>query len=176
MSNEAAKGGETINISKLSLQQLDQLKNQLTQEINVLQDSLSRLKMVQQSFVTSDTSIDQLKQVEENKFILVPLTGSLYVPGKLVKKDRVMVDIGTGYYVQKSLDDAKKYFDKKISFLTKQMEQLQPILQQKVLIREDVLEIFQQKLQMQLQAQKALLSSAGGAATAGAAVDAGQSK
>lgn len=150
----------TINLSKLSLQQLDQLKNQITQEINVLQESMSRLKMVQQSFVSSDTALDQLKLIEENKPILVPLTGSLYVPGKLMKSQRVMVDIGTGYYVQKSIDDAKKYFEKKIVFLTKQMEQLQPILQQKVIIREDVNEFFQQRFQMQMQAQKAM--AAGG--------------
>jgi prefoldin alpha subunit len=146
---------EAINISKLSLQQLDQLKQQLTQEVNVLQDSLSRLKMVQQSFVSSETSLDQLKSLEPNKEMLVPLTGSLYVPGKLVSGNRVLVDIGTGYYVQKPVDDAKKYFEKKISFLTKQMEQLQPILQQKLVIREEVMEVFQQKLQIQLAVQKA---------------------
>lgn len=154
--------GEMVNLAKLSLQQLDQFKQQLTQEVNVLQESLSRLKMVQQSFVSSDTSLDQLKAVEAHKELLVPLTGSLYVPGKLVSNDKVMVDIGTGYYVQKSIEDAKKYFEKKIQFLTKQMESLQPILQQKVLIREDVLDVFQQKYQMQMQAQKAT-ASAGGA-------------
>lgn len=145
----------TINLSKLPLPQLDQLKNQLSQEISVLQESMSRLKMVQQSFVSSDTSLDQLKLVQENKPILVPLTGSLYVPGKLVKHTRVMVDIGTGYYVQKSVDDAKKYFEKKIGFLAKQMEQLQPILQQKMLVREEINDVFQQRIHAQIQAQKA---------------------
>lgn len=33
--------------------------------------------------------------------MLVPLTGSLYVPGKLCDVENVMVDVGTGYYVQK---------------------------------------------------------------------------
>ena len=66
-----------------------------------------------------------------------------------------MVDIGTGYYAQKTIDDAKKYFEKKIQFLTKQMEQLQPLLQQKVYVREDVMDVFAQKYQMQLAAQKA---------------------
>jgi prefoldin alpha subunit len=147
--------GESINITKLSLQQLDQLKTQLSQEINVLQESLSRLKMVQQSFVSSEQSLDQLKPVGENKEILVPLTGSLYVPGKLLSNSNVLIDIGTGYYVNKPIDDAKKYFEKKIQFITKQMEQLQPILQQKAMIREDVMEVFQQKMQVQLLAQKA---------------------
>ena len=152
--------GESINIAKLSLQQLDQFKNQLSQEINVLQDSLSRLKMVQSSFGSSEASLEQLKTLEAKKEILVPLTSSLYVPGKLIDNSKVLVDIGTGYYVSKNVDDAKKYFEKKIEFLSKQMEQLQPILQQKVLIREDVIDVFQQKLAIQMQVQKA----AGGAA------------
>ena len=30
----------------------------------------------------------------------MPLTSSLYVPGQLSETDKVMVDIGTGYYVE----------------------------------------------------------------------------
>lgn len=36
-----------------------------------------------------------------DKTILVPLTNSLYVPGKLMDAEHVIVDIGTGYYVKK---------------------------------------------------------------------------
>ena len=40
------------------------------------------------------------------KPLLVPLTTSLYVPGKLADPEHVIVDIGTGFYVEKvsSLD------------------------------------------------------------------------
>lgn len=33
--------------------------------------------------------------------ILIPLTSSLYVPGKLADRQKVIVDIGTGFYVEK---------------------------------------------------------------------------
>ncbi len=33
--------------------------------------------------------------------ILIPLTTSLYVPGKLADRQNVIVDIGTGFYVEK---------------------------------------------------------------------------
>ena len=36
-----------------------------------------------------------------DKTILVPLTSSLYVPGKLQGAENVIIDVGTGYYVQK---------------------------------------------------------------------------
>ena len=35
------------------------------------------------------------------KPLLVPLTTSLYVPGKLADPEHVIVDIGTGFYVEK---------------------------------------------------------------------------
>lgn len=33
--------------------------------------------------------------------ILVPLTSSLYVPGTLADSENVIVDVGTGFYVEK---------------------------------------------------------------------------
>jgi prefoldin subunit 5 len=41
-----------------------------------------------------------LIQIVERE-ILVPLTQSLYVTGKLKKTDTVIVDVGTGYYIEK---------------------------------------------------------------------------
>jgi prefoldin alpha subunit len=35
------------------------------------------------------------------KPILVPLTSSLYVSGKLKNAGKVLVDVGTGYYIEK---------------------------------------------------------------------------
>lgn len=33
--------------------------------------------------------------------ILIPLTSSLYVPGRLTDVENVVIDVGTGYYVKK---------------------------------------------------------------------------
>lgn len=35
--------------------------------------------------------------------MLVPLTASLYVPGRLDDADKVLVDVGTGYFIEVSL-------------------------------------------------------------------------
>jgi prefoldin alpha subunit len=40
----------------------------------------------------------------EKKDILVPMTNSLYVKGRLSQPDRVIVDVGTGFYVEKVRD------------------------------------------------------------------------
>lgn len=48
----------------------------------------------------SGRSFDDVRGTPD-KTVLVPLTNSLYVPGKVVKPETVIVDIGTGYYVEK---------------------------------------------------------------------------
>ena len=46
----------------------------------------------------------------KDKTILVPLTSSLYVPGTLADVKKVVVDIGTGYYVEKVNDCIYTHF------------------------------------------------------------------
>ena len=42
-----------------------------------------------------------MESSNKDKTIPVPLTSSLYVPGKLADVKKVVVDIGTGHYVDK---------------------------------------------------------------------------
>ena len=48
-------------------------------------------------FQDSGDSIGKLVPENKDKEILVPLTGSMYVPGKLSDPEKVIVDVGTGY-------------------------------------------------------------------------------
>ena len=49
---------------------------------------------------------------------MLPLTQSLYVPGKVSGGDSVLVDIGTGYYAEKSVSSAKEMIDRKARCVT----------------------------------------------------------
>ncbi|NXG58242.1 PFD5 protein, partial [Hemiprocne comata] len=71
----------------------------------------------------------------------------MYVPGKLLDVEHVLIDIGTGYYVEKITDDARDFFKRKIDFLTKQMEKIQPALQEKHAMKQAVVETMSQKIQ-----------------------------
>lgn len=77
--------------------------------------------------------------------ILVPLTGSMYVVGKLVNTDSVLIDIGTGYYAQKHITDAKDYFDRRVAYVTEQMEKIQQLGLEKSKIRNATLDIIEAK-------------------------------
>ena len=63
--------------------------------------------------------------------ILVPLTQSLYVPGNLASTSTVIVDVGTGFYVEKTTSDAIKFYNGKVDNLSKNLGDLEKVLQGK---------------------------------------------
>jgi hypothetical protein len=63
--------------------------------------------------------------------LLVPLTSSLYVPGTLASTETVLVDVGTGFYVEKTTEQAKKFYETKVEELGKNVKDLESIVQGK---------------------------------------------
>ncbi|XP_059426158.1 prefoldin subunit 5-like [Carassius carassius] len=143
-----------VNLTELSLPQLEGLKTQLDQETEFLSSSIGQLKVVQTKYVEAKDSLNVLNKSNKGKELLVPLTSSMYVPGKLNDVDHVLVDVGTGYFVEKNVEDGKEFFKRKIDFLTKQIEKIQPALQEKHAMKQAVVEVMNMKLQ-QLQSQQA---------------------
>ena len=89
-------GQQLIDLTKLNLMQLTQFKNQLDQDLQFYQESLQNLKHAQQKFAESGEAVKQVPSSDSaEKEILVPLTGSMYVPGKLADPEKVLVDVGT---------------------------------------------------------------------------------
>jgi len=68
--------------------------------------------------------------------VLVPLSASMYVNGSLADNDKFLIDIGTGYYVERNRQDAIDYFKRKVAFVTRELERYAKIAQEKVNIRE----------------------------------------
>ncbi|TFY83322.1 hypothetical protein EWM64_g692 [Hericium alpestre] len=92
---------QQINVADLDLPQLVDVRRQLEEELSHLTNSFAQLKQAQAKFGSCIDSVKEVQPVNKNKTILVPLTNSLYVPGKLCDAENVIVDVGTGYYVQK---------------------------------------------------------------------------
>ncbi|KAG5531564.1 hypothetical protein RHGRI_026241 [Rhododendron griersonianum] len=90
-------GGTVVEIDKLSVEQLKSLKEQADLEVNVLQDSLNNIRTATSRLEAASTALHDLSL---RKKLLVPLTASLYVPGKLDDADKVLVDVGTGYFIE----------------------------------------------------------------------------
>lgn len=126
MASKSPSEVQQIDLTKLSLQQLQQLKNEFEsvsnvftnthinkcaifekelilalQELGVFQESLQTLKIAKNKFEGSKDALEQIDNDWNEKEILVPLTGSMYVKGVVNNIDKFVIDVGTGYYVEK---------------------------------------------------------------------------
>ncbi|KAK6931759.1 Prefoldin alpha-like [Dillenia turbinata] len=93
----ASRGGE------MSIEQLKALKEQTDLEVNLLQDSLNNIRTATTRLELASAALHDLSLRPQGKKMLVPLTASLYVPGILDEADKVLVDVGTGYFIESNV-------------------------------------------------------------------------
>ncbi|KAI9461512.1 Prefoldin-domain-containing protein [Russula earlei] len=143
----ATPAPQQINVADLELPQLAEVKRQLEEELSHLTSSFAQLKQAQAKFRSCIESAKEVKPENEDKTVLVPLTSSLYVPGKLRDVENVIVDIGTGYYVQKTRAQAVKHYEGKIEYIKTNLDALQETIQKKQDNMSYLVNIIQSKLQ-----------------------------
>lgn len=145
------------DLAKLPPEQLLQLKQQLDGEVSVLNESLASLKAFASRVESASAALKQLSSQSEGKQLLVPLTGSLYIPGALSKVDTVLVDIGTGYFVEKDLQAGVAYFGRKLEYLKTNHQKVLELAAEKGQVADLVASALQSR------AQAAPAGGAGGA-------------
>jgi len=133
MSDQAAQGGG-IDPDTLSLDQLSQLKNQEEQKLTVISSNYASLRAAMARYNASRDAVTTLQAQSDqrkDREILIPLTASLYIPGKLVaeKNKQVMVELGTGFYAEKNFSDVIDFIDRKIVLISKNSENLLKVIQ-----------------------------------------------
>ncbi|KAJ9292527.1 hypothetical protein DTO271G3_8684 [Paecilomyces variotii] len=149
-SNPASGGAPpgAVDITTLSLPQLRALQTRLSSELEHLTNSHAKLRAAQSKFrdcVRSITDGVEKKSGpggESRDDLLVPLTSSLYVKGKLADREKVLVDVGTGFYVEKTTAKAIEFYNDKAKELETNLKDLEKIVQGKsanLRIVEDVL-------------------------------------
>ncbi|KAF2722803.1 Prefoldin alpha subunit, partial [Polychaeton citri CBS 116435] len=143
---------QQIDLNTLSAQQLSQVKKQMDEEVQHLTTSYQNLRAAQTKFRDCSKSIQEgIAAGVRDKPLLVPLTSSLYVPGTLADTEHVIVDVGTGFYVEKSTADAEKFYDDKIEELGKNIKDLENIVNGKANSLRVVEEVLRQKVLAQQQ-------------------------
>ncbi|KAG0641140.1 Prefoldin subunit-domain-containing protein [Tuber brumale] len=131
-SKDKAPQQQTVDLSTLSVDNLAAVKKQLDDELEHLTTSFSKLRQAQNKFKECIATVKTgLQPRMTDKTVLVPLTTSLYVPGTLPDTENVLVDVGTGYYVEKSAADAEKFYAEKVKTLTENLGELEKIVAQK---------------------------------------------
>ncbi|GKZ72449.1 subunit of tubulin prefoldin [Aspergillus niger] len=155
----------SVNINSLSVPQLRALQTRLSSELEHLTTSHAKLRAAQLKFKDCVRSINegvigsQKKGTDGKEDILVPLTSSLYVKGKLADREKVLVDVGTGFYVEKTTSKAIEFYEDKVKSLETNLTELEKIVQTKS---------QQQRLFEDALRQKLLAEGAGSSATASA--------
>ncbi|KAF2869855.1 c-myc binding protein [Massariosphaeria phaeospora] len=130
MSSKQAQGQPgQIEISTLPVPQLQELKTQLDRELEHLTSSFQSLRTAQAKFRDCLKSIATGVNLEVSlKPLLVPLTSSLYVPGRLTSSTHVLVDVGTGFFVEKNTEDAKDFYERKVKDLGGSLKDLEGVI------------------------------------------------
>ena len=120
----------------------------------LFQDSLNTLKIAKTKYAGSKEALEQFKPNWNDNVTLVPLTGSMYVPGTFKDVEHFLIDIGTGYYVEMDLEKAKDYFKRRVEFVTEQMDKIEKLGIEKSRVRDAIQEVMQIKLQALAQQQQ----------------------
>ncbi|KAH8337473.1 hypothetical protein KR059_011301 [Drosophila kikkawai] len=170
---------EMIDLTKLSPEQLVQIKQEFEQEMTNIQESLSTLHGCKAKYAGSKEALETFQPDWENRQILVPLTSSMYVPGRVKDLNNFVIDIGTGYYIEKvcilqvtirtpthllhhlfakqDLEGSKDYFKRRVEYVQEQIEKIEKIHLQKTRFLNSVigvLELKQAAAAKMLQAQQ----------------------
>uniref|UniRef100_A0A1B6MUM5 Prefoldin subunit 5 n=1 Tax=Graphocephala atropunctata TaxID=36148 RepID=A0A1B6MUM5_9HEMI len=137
---------QAVDLSKLNIQQLVQVKMQVDQELNLLQDSMHSLKVAVNRFLDAKESLEKMTPECTGRGIMVPLTSSVYISGRIADASKVLLDIGTGFFIQRDLEGARDYFQRKVAFVKDQTEKIQAIGLEKSKIREVLVDVIETKL------------------------------
>ncbi|KAL8520662.1 hypothetical protein ACS0TY_011268 [Phlomoides rotata] len=135
-------------IQKMSVEQLKGVKEQADMEVNLFQDSLNNIRTATSRLERAAAALHDLSLRPRGKKMLVPLTASLYVPGMLDDAEKVLVDVGTGYFVQKTMAEGEDYCQRKIALLKSNYDQLQEVAAKKKSIADEAGAVLQAKLNL----------------------------
>ncbi|KVH99411.1 probable prefoldin subunit 5 [Cynara cardunculus var. scolymus] len=138
--------GRIPEMEKMSVEQLKAIKEQTDLEVNLLQDSLNNIRTATTRLDLASTALQDLSLRPQGKKMLVPLTASLYVPGTLDDAEKVLVDVGTGYFIEKTMEEGKNYYERKINLLKSNYDQLLEVASKKKSIADEAGMVLQAKM------------------------------
>ena len=112
-----------VPLEKLTKEQLNYLGNEIKKEITNYSSYYSSYKIALNKYYDNKEYIKDLRNYE-NKEILIPMTSSLYIPGKCIDVKRLTIEIGGNFFVETTIDKADKFCDRKIETLKKNMDEI----------------------------------------------------
>jgi len=109
---------------------------------------VAELRVIANKFGRCQATLDSINPTEKNKEALIPLSGSVYVRGKILDPSKYLVEIGTGYYVEMDDKRAAEYFKRKYTLLEGQLDAIcRKIIPEKQQTRQTIISTLQKRIQ-----------------------------
>lgn len=106
------------NEAEQELRRLDVEIRLLEQTADALEARINMINAVQTDSGYASTTLETLQKEESNAELLVPIGGNSYVRARLENIDHVIVGIGSGVSVEKTLLEAKETIKKRLEEMT----------------------------------------------------------
>ena len=116
----ASVSKEEEELRKLSVQ-----LRLLEQTAETLQSRINMLNAARTDLTYANMTLDGLGKEKEKAELLVPIGGSSYVEVKLANPDKVVVGLGAGVSVEKTVPEAKALLRERLGALDKSMQAAQ---------------------------------------------------
>ena len=113
----------------MSLEELNQLKQQEEGRLQALVARFQQLRAAAARLSASMSAVSEITPASEGKEVMVPLTESVYVPGKIREPNKMLVEIGTGFYVEKTSKETTAFLDRKLKLVDVNSENITKALQ-----------------------------------------------
>ena len=97
----------------------------LEQTADAIQSRVNMVNAVIADLTYSTATLEGLEKEKENADLLVPIGGNSFVKAKLANPDKVIVGVGAGVSIEKTLPEAKEITKKRLDDLNKTRLSLQ---------------------------------------------------
>lgn len=149
-----ANANKEVDITKVPPQQLQELGKAIEDEVRQLSIHYQQLIAAVRKFSESKSVMAYMGERAEGKEVMVPLTSSLYVPGRMDDNKHVLIEVGAGYFVEKDTQQANEYCDRKSKTLQESGMKVNEIINHKKKQLANVQAEFQKRVSL-MQAQQA---------------------
>lgn len=123
MAHRADKAEEELRRLSMEMRYLEQTADALQQRISMVNAALTDINY-------ANMTLDGIEQEKESSEMLVPIGGSSYIKVKLADTSKVIIGVGAGVSVEKTLSEAKATLKERLDELEKTMHAAQQQLSQ----------------------------------------------
>jgi len=119
----ASKNEEELRRLSVELRYLEQTAETIQTRVNMINAVITDLTY-------ASMTLEGLEKEKENSELFVPIGGNSYIKARLESRDKVIVGMGAGVSIEKTLQEAKEILKKRLENLEKTRLSLQQQLNQ----------------------------------------------